>query len=185
MLMNHKKNNISLTNELTTTINDCYAQYKDEFVKWIIKSFGLAENDALEIYQDAVVTFYENVINDKLNDLSSSVKTYVFAIGKYKAYEKLRERSKTLSMDDNLYLAVDEPPDIELIMQRERRLDLLTEHFKKITDKCQKILKLFYYEKARMEEIMKVFEYKNIATVKNQKYKCMERLRKIVRNTIN
>jgi RNA polymerase sigma-70 factor (ECF subfamily) len=150
----------------------------------VIKAYGLSEHDAMEVYQDAVVTFYENVINNKLNELSSSVKTYVFAIGKYKTYEKLRGLSKTINMDDNLHLAVDEPPDMEALMQRERRLDVLAEHFSEITSKCREILKLFYYEKARMEDIMKIFDYKNIATVKNQKYKCMQRLRKLIHTNV-
>ncbi|MTI23147.1 sigma-70 family RNA polymerase sigma factor [Fulvivirga sp. RKSG066] len=46
---------------------------------------------------------------------------------------------------------------------------------------CSEILKLFYYERKNMEEISINLGYKNADTVKNQKYKCLQRLRKLMK----
>jgi len=48
-------------------------------------------------------------------------------------------------------------------------------------DACQQILRLFYFMKKSMEEITGIMGYKNADTVKNQKYKCMQRLKKVYR----
>jgi RNA polymerase sigma factor (sigma-70 family) len=49
-------------------------------------------------------------------------------------------------------------------------------------DKCRQILTLFFYYKKRMEEIATELSYANADTVKNQKYKCMQQLKRIMTN---
>jgi len=49
----------------------------------------------------------------------------------------------------------------------------------KLGQPCQRIVELFYFEKKNMTEISEALGYKNPDTAKNQKCKCMARLRKL------
>jgi RNA polymerase sigma-70 factor (ECF subfamily) len=63
-----------------------------------------------------------------------------------------------------------------------QELDLALVHrcFERIGDPCHRLLEFFYFRQKSMEEISAELGYKNPETAKNQKYKCMERLRKLV-----
>jgi hypothetical protein len=39
----------------------------------------------------------------------------------------------------------------------------------------------YYYHKRSMEQLVGMFDYKNADSAKNQKYKCLERLRKLMK----
>jgi hypothetical protein len=49
---------------------------------------------------------------------------------------------------------------------------------------CHELLGFYYFGRKTMEEISTIMGYKNPDTAKNQKYKCMERLRKMVFGTL-
>ncbi len=49
----------------------------------------------------------------------------------------------------------------------------------KLGEPGRTILELYYYHGKSMEEIAKMLHYKNSATAKNLKYKCLLRLKKI------
>ncbi len=54
----------------------------------------------------------------------------------------------------------------------------------KLGDPCNTLLKKFYYEQCNMVEICEEMGYKNPESARNQKYKCLQRLRKLYRDTI-
>jgi DNA-directed RNA polymerase specialized sigma24 family protein len=62
----------------------------------------------------------------------------------------------------------------------ENNLNLISRCFDQLGDPCHTLLDLFYYQKKSMEEITVELNYKNTDSAKNQKYKCIERLRKLV-----
>ena len=62
----------------------------------------------------------------------------------------------------------------------ENNLSLVGKCFDQLGDPCHTLLDLFYYQKKSMEDITIELNYKNSDSAKNQKYKCLERLRKLV-----
>jgi len=59
-----------------------YVQYRKEFVGWSMKKYGIPKDEALDHYQDTMTIFFEKVISGSLEEVQSSIKTYVFGIGK-------------------------------------------------------------------------------------------------------
>ena len=59
-----------------------YESCRHEFMNWIMKFTGCNEEDASEYYHASVLITYDNIHNGKLEDLRSSLKTYLFGIGK-------------------------------------------------------------------------------------------------------
>src|SRR5690554_3551915 len=83
-------------------LEDIYIQYKKEFFLYASR-FSITEEDIVDIYQDSVVVLYENIKSGKLTTFTSSVKTYLFAIGKYKIYDRLKLKLKTSPKDFSDY----------------------------------------------------------------------------------
>jgi len=155
-----------------------YTDYRSEFISWITKNYHCNVEEAKDVYQFSIMTFYENIINNKLVDLKSSVKTYLFAIGKNKILEKRKHDSRF----DSIHLegsTVDEISASEEAMEKESSLQMVEQCLEQLGDPCKSLLELYYYNKMSMEEITETLNYKNAATAKNLKYKCLNRLRKL------
>ena len=77
-----------------------YRDYRDEFRSWALRSFNCSNEDVQDVYQQVIIVLYENVLSGKLTQLSSNIKTYLFAIGKNKFYELMRAHKKHESMPE-------------------------------------------------------------------------------------
>ena len=67
----------------------------------------------------------------------------------------------------------------DLNSENENRLDLVEKCLEELGDPCRALLISYYYEKKSMLEIAELLGYKNTDTTKNQKYKCLKRLKKL------
>lgn len=161
-------------------IENIYKEYRNEFISWLMKTYKCQHADAREIFQSSVIAFYENVISNKLKLLSCSIKTYLFAIGRKKYLEKVKSQRR---FDQNLAEdALAHIPDMQSgdAMVKERRLEHIERCLQKLGEPGRTILELYYYQGKSMQQIAKMLKYKNSETAKNLKYKCLNRLKKIV-----
>ncbi len=158
-------------------LEQVYKMYREEFILWIIKSCKCSDDDAKDVYQQTIVALYENIVNDKIQNFNSSIKTYLFAIGKNKMYATSRDKHKIqMEIDEGFELTSDETNREE---ENTKKLEGVEKGLDKLGDPCRKILELYYYHKKTMNEIAKVAGLKNSETAKNMKYKCLKRLRAI------
>lgn len=160
-----------------------YTRYKEDFCRWAIKQFQLTDNESQEIYQLTMLIFYENILQDKLEEINTSIKSYIFQIGKYKIYDKNRKKSYAISPIDSFLLNLPQESGIEEKQLKEKQILKINEGMQILGEPCSIILEMFYYLNKSMEEIAATFNYKNTATAKNQKYKCLKRLIKLVQET--
>ena len=177
--MNKDQITVNIKNDLYDSIEDFYERYRGEFVRWMYKTYKCSEEEAIEIYQVAILIVYENILSGKLKELKSSIKTYLFAIGKNKYMEHSRYKSKFIyEWDFSLEETVSERTS-EKEINKEQDINQVMSSFEEIGTKCKEILQHFYYLNKTMEEIAAALHYKNADTVKNLKYKCLNRLRKL------
>lgn len=155
---------------------EAYLSYRDEFIVWANKNYYCDFEESRDIYQATVIQFYENVRSGRLTQLTSDLKTYLFAIGKNKIREQ-RESGKRFREMQNQY----EPEEGEDKEEREVLYEKAEEALDRLGDPCKRLLELYYYYKKSLAEIAETLAYKNTDTVKNLKYKCLGRLRKAYR----
>lgn len=158
-------------------LKELYTLYRGECVQWLHKNYALNHEDAREVFQVSIVILYDNVITGKLVNLTSSIKTYLFAIAKNKAQEFRRTSHSTISSDDILLLHIMEDAEDKSIM--EENFLHMENSLASLGNPCQQVLELFYYKKWKMPKIAEALNYKNTDTVKNIKYKCLKRLQKL------
>jgi RNA polymerase sigma factor (sigma-70 family) len=163
-------------------LKEVYDKYRDEFVIWAVKHHKCSTEEAKDVFQQTVVIFYENIIYEKVTEISTRIKTYLFSIGKNKILELLRRKSKNLPHLDeqtiasnDLYINVFDEEYEEKLLNVEESLNMLG-------DPCKNILEQYYYLKKSMAEISELLQYKNSDTVKNMKYKCLQRLKQIYKS---
>lgn len=157
-----------------------YKFYRAEFISWLLKTYKCTTDEAKDIYQIAILIFYENVKNGKITKLKSSIKTYLFAIGKNKVMEEKRAKTKFIHQEERMFHLIHEPAEEGKEDMREYHVKTVEKCLQKLGDPCRSILEQYYYHKMSMRDITARLGYKNPDTLKNLKYKCMNRLKKLV-----
>jgi RNA polymerase sigma-70 factor (ECF subfamily) len=161
-----------------TELGLVYEEYREEFLRWLVKEFNCSLDDGKDIYQLTILIFHDNIRLGKLEHLVSSVKTYLFGIGKNIVKENLRKEKRYIPLSKEKWLKenlIDEPTS----KIDDGVFDRAKNALAKLGQPCQRLIELFYYEKKSIPEITLAMNYKNPETAKNQKCKCMARLRKL------
>lgn len=159
--------------------------YKDNFYKtqqYILNNSGSVE-EAKDIYQEAFVTFWENIQDDKfVPKNTSSLNGYLYTVAKNKWLNHLNSArfKKTNSYDKNKHIINAEAADVESnTYEKDKDINAVANAFKHLGEACKKLLEAFYYENKSLRDIAKVFEITE-ASARNKKYRCTEKLRALI-----
>lgn len=168
------------TGERTVT-KHVYELYYPTVTKWIQKNGG-SEPDAADIYQEAMVILYEKAQNETFR-LSCKIGTYLFAISKNLWYKKLQGLRKqpgsfeNADFDERSDWAYED--DIRSHQERETHYEQLNRALEQLGEPCSSLIKAYYQHDKSMQDIASEFGYTNSDNAKTQKYKCLNRLRKL------
>lgn len=159
-------------------IKELYKTHFQLVKRLVLKNSG-DEDDARDLYQEAFMVFYENV-KDPDFQLKSAISTYLYSISRNLWMKKLRSwsGSPVIRVEDEDMVDVEE--DIALSEQKEQWAEALDRSLEKIGEPCRTLLEDFFFHRLSMEEIARKMNYTNAANAKNQKYKCFNRLKKLV-----
>lgn len=143
--------------------------YKKAFpvaASWIRKSGGTIE-EAKELFQEALIIFYEKIDTDKF-DPKVNDNAYLLGIVKKLWAKYVEDNSKLQTLSSSGWQDETEPKPLE-----EKLLRLLRQS----GQKCMDLLQSFYYENLSMREISERFGYRSERSATVQKYKCLEKVR--------
>ena len=158
-----------------TPIVEMYRLYRDEFIIWSTSKFPIQIAQAKDTFQDAIIDFQENVKSGKLETLSSSVKTYLFQIAKYKIINLLKREKRNTYIEET-ELINREKQDYMLDEEMKYKLEDIKQAISNLPEDCQKLLKLYYFKEYDMNSIARELNYKNSDTAKSKKSICMRKL---------
>lgn len=127
-------------------------------------------DDAKDIFQDALVLFYEKTQQRNFRPVVSD-EAYILGIAKHLWLRKFNRDRDTVSLDK--FEAEISPEDNTATVNESKLLQLLESTGKK----CLDLLRAFYYEKLPMRNIAKAFNYSSEHSASVQKYKCIEKIR--------
>lgn len=161
-----------------------YNDNRQPFMVWVYQLYQCTEEDAVEIYQKAYTILYMNVRDGKLTELTSSVKTYLFSIGKNLVREKFRSKhNRTVNLDDvSNTNAVQGQVDSGILdsYQEEHQKNMVQELLNEIGDPCQTLLKLMFIEGYSSEAVVHAMGYSDERVVRKRKSLCLKKLREMV-----
>ncbi len=144
---------------------------------YVLKNSG-NHTIAKDIYQEAFIACWKNIKDEKFKKTGSSVEAYLYTIAKHKWTDHLRSATykKTVLTNETSHLtAVKDEVDIEEDEEAKKQF-ILKQALTKLGEQCKTLLKLFYFERKSMNDISEVLKMTS-ASARNQKYRCMEKLK--------
>lgn len=138
------------------------------------------EDEAKDIYQEGVIVFYEKVRDGSL-ELSCQIKTYLYAVCRRLWLKRLAEKGRYGGrLDDHEpYLETGAEADLVLAEQRDQQFALMEQALSQLGEPCRSLLEGYYLLDKSMQQLTADFGYTNADNAKNQKYKCLVRLKKL------
>lgn len=156
------------------------AIYKDNFN--MIQAFILNNNgsydDARDIFQEAMITLYEKAKSESFV-LTCQIKTYVYSVCRRLWLKRLQQMGRYTVQTENLEETVQVEEDLELHEKRNAEFAIMERALGSLGEPCKSLLEAYYLQKKDMTEIAANFGYTNADNAKNQKYKCLMRLKKL------
>lgn len=149
-----------------------------------IKMKGGTEEDAADIFQEAVLILIEKVKTGKFRG-ESSIKTFFVGIARNLWLFEKRTRERRLSRELHYSISEDTPITIEDLEIGERvfsksNTDAIQTMFRHVGEICSKILIGFYYENSSMKTLLQRFHFDNEQVLRNRKARCMKKLKKLL-----
>ncbi|MEZ5045399.1 MAG: sigma-70 family RNA polymerase sigma factor [Chitinophagaceae bacterium] len=156
-----------------------YNTYYNQIERMVFKMNGNTD-DAFDVFQDTITVLYEKVKGSHL-ELNVKFSTYLIAIAKKMWLKKLvknKKHTSNLVLDEESDF-IDVNQDLSVFFEYEQHAQNLKHCLSIIGESCQKLLTLFYMESKSLQEISEILNYSNPENAKTQKYKCINRLRKL------
>lgn len=154
--------------------------YKENFA--MVQSFILTNNgsydDTKDIFQEAMIVLYEKS-KDESFVLTCQIKTYIYSVCRRLWLKKLQQYGQFLYKIEGLEDTVSIEEDIELQEKRNTDFAIMEKALSGLGEPCRSLLESYYIHKKGMQEIAVEFGYTNADNAKNQKYKCLMRLKKL------
>lgn len=144
--------------------------YKKAFpgVAKYIGENGGSFDEAKDIFQDALVIYYEKIRANKI-DIRTSEKAYLMGIAKYLWIKKFNSNKETGNIEEEKNIADQQ----QETTSGSKLLELLTT----AGTRCMELLRAFYYDKLDIAAIAGKFGYSGTRSATVQKFKCIEKLR--------
>ena len=143
----------------------------------IINNNGSAD-DAKDIFQEAMVVLYEKVRSGSF-ELNCQIRTFVYSVSRRLWLKRLQQQNRYSDPGDSMESVVAVEEDLEAHEQRNAEFDMMEKAINNLGEPCKSLLEAYYLQKQNMQVIASRFGYTNADNAKNQKYKCLVRLKKI------
>lgn len=160
--------------------------YQINFIKvkrYILKNSG-NEQQAKDVYQEAFLAMWRNIKNDQFSaESETAINGYIYIIAKNKWMDYLRSsRYKNTTFINRDIESVE--IDMEESELQSNRIKLIMDSINELGERCQLLLKLFYFERKPFREIALIMAMDE-ASARNAKYRCQEQLKKMTQNIPN
>lgn len=165
------------------TTEQLYRQAYPMVAHWI-GTHGGGDDDSADIFQEAMVVLFGKAQEADFR-LTCAPATYLYSVARNLWLRRLQHQSRFSAFEEGS----DEgngggsdwayEQDVDAHEDRERQFDRLETALQQIGEPCASLLRAFYHEGKSMQDISAASGYSNADTAKTQKYKCLNRLKKL------
>jgi len=153
-----------------------YTFYYPTIASFVKKNSGTAA-DAEDVFQETIIVLLNKVPKEDFI-LTSSIKTYIFAVASNLWLKRLREAKRATKLETSYALE-----DMTLAEWEEKeaaatKQNALQRIFGKLTKHCVIFLTKTFLAGVSREQLIEEMGYRNSHTFDNQKYKCLDQARK-------
>jgi len=154
--------------------------YKQNYsmVQTLILNNNGSQEDAKDIFQEALIVLYEKVKSGSF-ELNCQIKTYLYSVCRRLWLKRLNQRQRFSPEVESIEEIVAVEEEMEVHERRNADFLLMEKAMQGLGEPCKSLLESYYLQKKSMLEIAGNFGYTNADNAKNQKYKCLMRLKKL------
>jgi len=167
-----------IKNNNTMAITYAYKKFYPSVANYIRLNGG-TDDDAKDIFQEAMTILFYKTQNDNFY-LNCKLNTYLYSISRNLWLTELKRlNKKSQEINDFDEIISDNELSLEEAEEKIKNQKNLKISLDNLGEPCKSILTAFYIEQLSMQEIADKMGYTNAENAKNQKYKCLLRLKKI------
>ncbi|ULQ52052.1 RNA polymerase sigma factor [Flavihumibacter fluvii] len=156
--------------------------YREHYLKVqaYINQNGGADEDAEDIFQDAVINFIQVLNAGKFRGECSSG-TFLYSLCRHAWLNEFKRKNRARLREEKFGKGMEtiELDVSESLVTHEIKMEL-QQLLSTLGETCKKILLAFYYEELSMKEILLQLDYENEQVVRNKKYKCLKKLEEVL-----
>jgi len=134
-------------------------------------------DDAKDVFQETVLVLYDKVSIGDFN-LSSKLKTYIYSVSRNIWLKKLNKKGIFSDIADYVE-KISTDDDIERKRELDLQFQMMESALLRLGEPCQTIIRDFYMHNLSMQDLCDKFGYTNPENAKTQKYKCLQRLKRL------
>jgi len=168
---------LGILNNSESALKKLYLAYFPMVLQLIINNNG-DEDDAKDIYQEAIIILY-NKIKDGDFELSSKLKTYIYSICRRLWLKRLSQMNRYGGDIRDFEEFLPNEDETESHSDRDMQFSKMGSALQLLGEPCKTIIEDFYIHNKSMQDICESFGYTNADNAKTQKYKCLQRLKKL------
>ena len=158
-------------------IETIYRENYNMVQAFVLKNSGNIE-DAKDIFQESMIVLFERVQSDAFS-LNCQIKTYLYSVSRRLWLKKLLHQNRFSTTDEPDGEVVRVEDEVEDHEKQNAEYLMMERAMGNLGEPCKSLLEAFYMQKRSMQEIASNFGYTNAENAKNQKYKCLMRLKKL------
>lgn len=163
-------------------LRSIYKDYYPKVLGYILKNGG-SEDDARDIFQEALIVIYKLIEKDEL-DIKVDFASFLIGVAKRIFLNQIRSKGvhERFLQKETFDFYEDHPSDQQL--ENEHELNLIRKHIVKLGDECRNIL-LWSAEGLSNTEIAEKSGFKNEHSLRNKKAKCKKALLEMIKKDPN
>ncbi len=155
-----------------------YKKYYNLVLKFVVSNNGSSEA-AEDVYQETIVILYEKCREGNF-ELNCQLQTFIYSVARNLWLKQLKKHGHVSSLKEYHHNEYSETEsDVKTHEQKEESIKKMYSSLDELGEPCATLIKDFYIKKLSMEEISDKFGYTNADNAKNQKYKCLQRLKRL------
>lgn len=155
-----------------------YKELLPRVKKYIVTNSG-DENDAKDIFQDAVVVFYKYVKTGKFDE-RNEIGAFIYSVSRNLWINLAKKRNRNVALTDQTpEIEFQGNADEELISQE--REAYVVNMFSKLGETCKNLLIFITFNKLSMKELAEKMGFSSENVAKTKHYKCKQRLIELVK----
>ncbi|MBS1521825.1 MAG: sigma-70 family RNA polymerase sigma factor [Bacteroidetes bacterium] len=161
--------------------NENYLKYLYSFlpdVRRFTRQNNGDEEDAKDLLQDAIISFYENLRCGKYSQ--NNLKGYLLTICRNKWFDKLdklKRQANKIKDIISINEEAEEDRQFEFRMQQRSLSEYLQDALNKLGEPCKTLIEATVYLKIRMEQVAQDYGYADAHSARQQKLRCLKRLK--------
>ncbi|MCP4522559.1 MAG: sigma-70 family RNA polymerase sigma factor [Cytophagales bacterium] len=148
-------------------------------VKRYICSNSGNEEEAFDIFQDAVLILYKQVALNKFNT-QFKIENFLFSVSKNLWINYVKRKQRMVSTDFNEF-DKETPENILNEILSSEKMSLAQKAFHQLDEKCRDILNYAIYQELTMEDICIRMNISSVNAAKMQNYRCKKKLADLIK----